>query len=217
MRSITNCCLVLLLIGGSNTAYSYDKKQVEKTPVKQLEQPAALNVGNYEGWLMGVGYFSLEKNNAAAEGVGSNATFIKLGWEGQKGSLTYAIGMEAFLLSDKDSFNVTVEDGFGDVSTQSSTAEGYGVYGELGYSVPFSNNMKIDLMGGLDLLWASRGVGNCSDCPSEDVNLDGGLYLEPRLRIINESGFNFSIGYRSYLSGDIENGFSLNFSWINPS
>lgn len=217
MKCFLKVSAMMLVILLSLEVFAFDNSARKDKSAEKGEVVEALNIGDYRGWLIGVGYFSLEKNNASDEGIGSNATFFKLGWEGQKGSLTYALGMEGFLLSDKDSFRVTVEDSFGDISNESSSAEGYGVYGELGYSLAFADTMKLDLMGGVDILWASRGIGNCSDCPSEDVNLDGGFYIEPRLRFINESGLNVTLGYRQYMNSDIENGISLNFSWVNPS
>jgi len=199
----------LLLLTTHLSLYSVKADETQPT------EPIAVNSYDYSGWTVAVGYSSLEKENARQERIGSNATFLKIGWEGQTGIFAYGLGMDGYLLKDEDSFNVVVEDVFGDRSTESSSADAFGVYGEAGVSYSFGTNNKVDLMGGLDILWANRGIGNCSDCPSEDVNLDGGFYIEPRLRMMSDTNFIFTLGYRQYVSGDVDGGLSLGFSWTN--
>ena len=180
---------------------------------KKHTEAASTNNYDYSGWMLGIGYYGLDKQNARQQLIGDSATFVKMGWEGQIGMLVYGVGMNGFLLKDKGSFSERVEDNFGNRSTESSDADAFGAYGELGVSFAFASSNKFDLVGGFDILSADRSIGNCSDCRSEDIQLDGGLYLEPRLRMMSDSGFIFSIGYRKYMTGDINGGLNLSFTW----
>ncbi|WP_196137494.1 hypothetical protein [Aliikangiella sp. G2MR2-5] len=187
--------------------------------LKALDSQESVNsMGNRpdssNGWSVSLGHLNLEEKNAFAEGIKDTAFYLRGAWEGNKDQLVYGAGLTIAFLSDNDSFSVVVEDYFGDVSTASSDATAFGGFGEIGYSMPFeSNNASFDILGGVELLWAERGITNCSNCPSEDINLDGGLYFKPRFRFFTSSTMAVSIAYQHYLSADIENGISVDFSW----
>jgi hypothetical protein len=198
--------VALFLVTVTDTAIANEKPSKESPPINSFD---------YSGWTFALGYSSLEKENARNEFIGTNATFFKMGWEGQTNNFAYGAGIDGYLLKDNDSFEVIVEDVFGDRSRESSSANAFGFYGEVGMSYSFGTNNKIDLMGGVDLLWAERSISNCSDCPSEDINLDGGFYVEPRIRMMSDNHFIFTLGYRQYVSGDIDGGFSLGFTWAH--
>jgi len=206
MKKIVTCMLLAL----SFSAYAYDNN----TPSKTVQEESN-SLNNSSGFAFSIGHFNLDSDNSAQEGIGDSGTFLKFGWEAQQSHLAYGFGLSGLLLKDNDSFNVTVENNFGSQYSSSSSVDAFGFYGELGYSLPMGESSKFDLMGGIDLLWANRGIANCTDCPSEDVNLDGGLYVEPRLTFVNDGSFNFSIAYRHYPDSDIEGGINLNFSWAN--
>ncbi|TQV74732.1 porin family protein [Aliikangiella marina] len=168
------------------------------------------------GWFFSGGQMNFDSAVAEQQGIKDSSFYLNLGYEGHKGALAYGFGMSGLILSDDNSFTQRVVDNFGNTSTASSSADAFGFYGELGYSMDFESGGKsFDILAGLEAINASRGISNCSNCFSEDIDLSSGLYIKPRFRFYAESGFVFSFDYHQYLSGDIENGFSLNFSWTN--
>lgn len=162
------------------------------------------------GWVFGVGEAQIDKQTAFEERVGSSATYIQAGWQGQKNHLVFGAGLSIYMFNDKDSFSQDVENGWGDVSRESSSADGYGLYGELGYSWMIKpQTIHLDLMGGLEMIWAERSIANCSDCYSEDIDVDSGLYVKPSMKFIAENGFFFNIAYTQYLSADFNSRINL--------
>lgn len=166
------------------------------------------------GWFFSGGFMNFDSVVAEQEGIEDSSFYLNIGYEGQKGALAYGFGMSGLVLSDNDSFTQRVVDNFGNSSTASSSADAFGFYGEVGYNYEFeSGDKSFEILAGLETINASRGITNCSNCFSEDIDISSGLYLKPRFRFYSDTDFVFSIDYLQYLSGDIENGFSLNFSW----
>lgn len=166
------------------------------------------------GWFFSAGHMSLDSDNAAVELIDDSAFYMNVGWEGHKDTFVYATGISLFFLSDNDSFSQVVQSNFGGTSVESSTALGFGIFGEMGYShVLASGNTAFEILGGAEVVNAERSIPNCSNCYSENINLDSGLYIKPRFRFYNGDTFIFSLAYQHYLSGDIDGGLSLMFSW----
>ena len=166
------------------------------------------------GWYLSGGFINIDETVAVNEAIDDSAFYLNGGWEGHKGNFAYSVGASGYFLSDNDSFSQEVEDAFGNRSTASSDANAFGLFGELGYNYGFESGDKaFEIMAGAEAIWADRGIANCSNCYSEDIDLSSGLYIKPRFRFYNENGFIFSVGYHHYLSGDLDNGFSLSFSW----
>ncbi len=168
------------------------------------------------GWSFSVGASAnFDSEVAAQEGVEDSAVFLSGAWEKQNENLVFSAGLNIYFLSDEDSFNVLVEDNDGDISLASSDALGFGGFGEIGYSFELSSDSsRFDLLGGLEIISAERSIANCTNCPSESISIDGGLYVKPRFRYFTESNFVFSVELKQYLSGDVENSLGLNFAWL---
>ncbi len=203
--------LTFILFVNNNAAAN--QKIFSNTNDPHIES-ATNRMANSNGWFFSGGYFTLDTANADAELIDDEAFAISFGWEGHDNSFVYGLGISGLFLSDNDSFSQVVESNFGGVTTASSTADSFGIFGEVGYSHAFnSSNNSFELLGGFEFTSASRSIANCSNCYSEDINLDSGLYIKPRIRFYGDNGFIFSIAYQHYLSGDIDGGVSLRFSW----
>ncbi len=154
-----------------------------------------------------LGEVNFDSEIANLERVKDSATYLKLGYEGKNNQLIYGGGLSGFFYSDRNRFNQLTEDPFGDISRQSSSAEAFNLYFEGGYSYQFSHYWSFDMLFGHELVLSSeRSISNCSNCFSEDIDIDSGLYFIPRIKLLpNDSNLIWSLSYQYYLSGDVEN------------
>lgn len=162
-----------------------------------------------------LGRIAIDDEVAFLEGIEDTATYFRLGWEGQSDAWLYGAGLSGYLYSDNEGFSVLVEEEFsGDVSTAGSDANAFNFYAEGGYSHDLSAFAFVDFIGGMEIVLISeRSVSNCSNCPSQDIDVGSGLFVAPRLRLMAGNGFTFAISYTQYLTGDTENAFAANFGW----
>ena len=166
------------------------------------------------GWLLALGQVSLDAQKAAAEGIKNSATYVKLGWETQNDSLLFGLGISGYLYSDYARFSQKVESNFGNKSTEKSSAESVNFYLEGGYNFNLTEHIDLQALIGMEVVIQSeRGIANCSDCYSSDINIDGGLYINPRIRFNTSEALNFYVGYHSYMSGDVNSALSLALSY----
>lgn len=71
-----------------------------------------------------------------------------------------------------------------------------------------SSRFSAALVGGRTFIDGSASVPNCANCPTRDLDLDGGFFVEPSVGVIfNKLGI--GLGYRSFLGGDIGSVVSL--------
>lgn len=197
-----------LLLPLSFFAASFSQAEM---PVYDENEPAAYPVN---GFYFSIGRASFDSETAEAERIDDTATFIRAMWEGQKGQLVYGAGIGMYFYSDNDSFTQEVEDSFGDRDRAKSSASGITGIGEIGYAKPLNDNLALEMLGGVEFMFSSeRSIDYCSNCYEEDIDIDGGFYVMPRLRISSSGSFNFSVSYQHFLSGDIDNTIAANFSW----
>ena len=172
-------------------------------------------VGRYavNAYYLGLGRVSFDSKEAFAEGVDSDATSIRLAWERTQGAFAFALGMSGFMYSDNEKFSQQVKEQFGgDVSTRSSSADAFSIFGELGYNKNFNEYVHFSVFGGYEqVITSERGIASCTDCYSEDIDIDAGLYVYPRMLFNRDNGFGVSLGYQKYLTGDVEGGFLITF------
>lgn len=122
---------------------------------------------------------------------------------------------------DNQEFSQTViGDGFlndGDISVESSSANGVLLSDATGYRWAFGEkgDVTATLQGGFGVMVASqRRIENCSNCFSEDIDIDGGAFIKASLMKKNET-FDIGIFAQQYLGGDgVTNAFGIavNFS-----
>lgn len=118
---------------------------------------------------------------------------------------------------DNNEFSQTTESIYGgDEESSDSSATGIPLYFALGYT-QFSNSTVPaywSLHGGASyMLESERSISNCSDCHSEDIEVDGGLYGEASAGLNLFRSFTLGIYYKSYFSGDMEDAVGLKFSF----
>ncbi|MEW6990264.1 outer membrane beta-barrel protein [Colwelliaceae bacterium 6441] len=160
-------------------------------------------------------YFSLGTTNidsevADQELIDDSATYIRIGWEGKKqlenNAIIFGAGISGLLYSDNAKFKQEVKSTFGKHSTASSSAESFGAYAELGYYHSLNERADLGVFAGYDFAFSSsRSISNCSDCKSEDIDVDTGLYIMPKVKFAINQNWSLSLGYHHYLSGDVEN------------
>ncbi len=162
-----------------------------------------------------LGRIGIDDEVAFMEGIEDTATYFRFGWEGQSDAWLYGAGLSGYLYSDNEGFSVLVEEEWSnDVSTAGSDANAFNFYAEGGYSHDLSEFAFIDILGGVEMVLISeRSVSNCSNCPSEDIDVGSGFFVAPRLRLMAANGFTFAVTYTQYLTGDTESAFAANFGW----
>lgn len=162
------------------------------------------------GFMFGLGQANFDKQVAIENGIDDSALSIRLGYEYRKTDYIFAGGITGLVYDDSDEFNQTVIDQFGNVSTAESSADAFGFYVEGGYEYPINSYAYADFMGGYEQIFSSsRSISNCSNCIDQDIDVDAGLYINPRLSVILDNSVFFSLGYQHYLGGDIENNIML--------
>ncbi|HEX7026213.1 MAG TPA: hypothetical protein VF268_03160 [Gammaproteobacteria bacterium] len=172
----------------------------------------AMFAGNASAdWSFG-GYvesMSLNPRVAAREGVDDTAWALGFNADYFSDNLMSAsLGSALVMYDDNREFRQQVEviGGFddGDVRTASSDASAILIYADLGPRLTFGVNESayFSAKAGFSTFFASeRSIGSCSDCYSEDIDIDGGMYVKAAL---GRSFERVSIGfvYSQYLDDD---------------
>lgn len=166
------------------------------------------------GWYLSIGEVSFDEAVALREGVEDTAVLVRAAWEGQTNAFVYGAGLSMFFYDDKQSFEQYVEGGGGGVRSADSSASAYNLFLEGGYSHTLNPRVNLEVLGGVELTLSSeRSIGYCSNCYEEDIDIESGPYVMPRVRFSTAGSFSFFLAYQQYLSGDVENAVSANFSW----
>lgn len=157
------------------------------------------------------GQATLDSDKATQEKITDSAKYLRLAGEGIKNNLMFGGGFSAYFYSDNADFSQYVQDQFGNQSTANSTADANNLFGEAGYTLNISNNLRMDLLAGYEYIFtSSRSIDNCSNCTKEDINIKSGAYLHPRLSFQSTkdpSGFLYEVGlsYAKSFTGDVKN------------
>ena len=164
-------------------------------------------------WYAGLGRISFDETTARQEGVDSSANFFRAGWEMEQSTgLIVGAGFGYYEYSDNRSFSQRTEDNFGNIENSDSDASALSLYGEVGYGKSYGKVVNLDIIGGLEQFFSSeRSIPNCSDCESQDIDINAGFYIKPRFRIVAENGFTFTLSYQNYISGDTSSSISATF------
>ncbi|WP_111978982.1 porin family protein [Algibacillus agarilyticus] len=157
-----------------------------------------------------LGSVSLDAKAAYIGEVKDSATYWRLGWENHTDSFIWGTGLSGYLYSDKAGFTVRTEGAFGGESDSDSSATAFNGYIEGGYKYAVNDVFSVALLAGYELVLTSdRSVGYCSDCPSEDIDMDAGVYLQPRATFQFGNDWYASLDYNAYMSGDVESAVML--------
>jgi hypothetical protein len=158
---------------------------------------------------------SLDGKSTALEGVEDSAYSIGATADYIQNSWVTSIGGEILIYDDNAEFKQRVEGtglfNDGDVSTTSSDANAFLLYVASGYQWRFNEEqgVALTLQGGLAALIASeRSIDSCSNCFSEDIDLDAGPFVKASLTNSTDS-VSFGVYVQQYLSGDLSNAFGI--------
>ena len=182
--------------------------------------PASNNPNNadYTGWSWSghIDHVTIDSEAAAEQWIEDSATAIGGAAEYYSSTTenTLVLGASVLLYRDNAEFAQYVEDYWGDVDYTESDATAFMLFAEYGPKYRFgSDNMSfVTVRGGVSGILASeRGISNCSNCYSEDIEIDGGVYGV--LGIGQTLGsLDLSLQFQQYLSGDLDNTLRLKLS-----
>jgi hypothetical protein len=128
--------------------------------------------------------------------------------------MTLSLGMNYIFYHDNAAFAQYVRDYWGYIDYEQSDATAITVFAEYGPKYRFGqNNLSfVVIRGGASaVLLSERAIYGCSNCYSEDIDIDGGLYGV--LGVGQTLGnLDVSLQFQQYFSGDIDNSFRLKIS-----
>jgi len=138
----------------------------------------------------GLGNATFDPITAFTQGVEDDALALEFGYERRLSSgFVWGAGLNWYAYSDNNGFSVQTESVFGNVAFSDSSASGISGFGELGYSYTPSKKIELSLVAGYELmLSSSRSIGNCNNCPSEDI----------------DNMWTLGLSYSGYVSADVE-------------
>lgn len=174
------------------------------------ENNASANSYNPTKWSynLGVSSVSLDSDTALREGIEDSALAINFGANYRSNGWVTSLDADFILYDDNNEFSQRViGDGLlnrGDISTESSEATAVVTSIASGYEWRFGQNNRASaiLQGGFSGVFAStRSIASCSNCNSDDIDIDGGAFIGGKLAYNLES-FSIGLNVRQYVSGD---------------
>lgn len=167
----------------------------------------------YSGWSWSahVGNLNIDSDVAKAQGIDDSAWVLGAAAErfSSDSNLTFLIGVDLIGYSDNYSFSQDTNKG-----EKSSDASAAMVYAEFGPKIHFGkgdSNYFIAHAGISGIFSSERGIGYCSDCYSEKIDVKGGAY---GVLGVGHSFSSFDVGlqFQQYFKGDLDNSLRFNIS-----
>jgi len=167
-------------------------------------------------WSGFVEQVTLDEVVAAREGVDNTASAI--GFAGERytsdTNMTLSLGMSLLLYDDNNEFIQYVHDNWGDSRYEESSASAVMVFADYGPKLRFGidNRNFVMVRGGASRIFGSeRSIGFCSNCYTEEIDVDGGAYGVLGLgRTLGN--FDISLQFQQYFTGDLDNTLRLKIS-----
>lgn len=166
-------------------------------------------------WSGHVDHMTFDDEAAWATGIAENATAVGFSVERFQNTheYTWSVGMNFIFYNDDDEFIQEICDYYG-CGDSESDANAISVFAEYGPRYRFGAD-KLSFFtirgGAAGMLYSERGISNCSNCHSEDINIDGGLYgLIGVGRTLG--AIDVGLQFQQYFSGDIDNVVRLKIS-----
>lgn len=176
------------------------------------------NSADYTGWSWSghVDHVTIDSEAAAGQWIEDSATAIGGAAEyySSKTENTLVLGASVLFYRDNAEFAQYVEDYWGDVDYTESDANAFMVFAEYGPKYRFGqDNMSFfTVRGGVSgMLYSERAISSCSNCYSEDIDIDGGVYGVIGIGQTLGS-LDLSVQFQQYLSGDLDNTIRLKLS-----
>jgi hypothetical protein len=160
---------------------------------------------------------SIDSKVAEQERVDDSAIVVGFAAERYNSANNYTLnlGLDILIYDDKAEFTQETENTWsGDTENSDSAARGFLLYADYGPRFKFGadNANYFTVRGGFSIMISSdRSIGNCTNCWSEDIDIDGGAY---GLLGIGHSFGSVSLGLQAkqYLTGDLGTGIGIKLS-----
>lgn len=159
---------------------------------------------------------NIDSDTALSQGIDDSAYSIGISADYLQNNWITSLGAEIIVYDDNAEFTQVVEGSGvfnrGDVSTESSTANAILAYVGTGYQWYFGEekDVALTLQGGFSHLFEStRSIDSCSNCYSEDIDVDAGAYVKASLLRAGDT-FSFGVHVQQFLGGDgLSNAFGI--------
>ncbi len=179
--------------------------------------------GAYGSWQANgtISTINIDSDRALQEGVEDSALQIGFYADYLQNSWVSTIGASFIIYQDDREFEQTVIGkglyNDGDIYIESSDANAMLIHLATGYRWTFGEAQKLDFItqGGFSFSALSeRSIDYCSNCYSEDIELDGGAFIKARLSHSSES-VRFGLMVQQFISGDFDTviGFEIGSSF----
>jgi hypothetical protein len=169
--------------------------------------------GSGWAWSGRLGNLNIDSELAQEQYVDDAAVMVGVAGEyyADTNDFTLTLGVDFLSYDDKATFNQLTTDG-----TKRSSASAMMIFAEYGPKIKFGadNSNFFIAHGGLSAVFGSeRSIGYCTDCKTQDIELDGGAY--GLLGIGHSfSSVEFSLQFQQYFTGDFDNSLSLKVSSV---
>lgn len=126
---------------------------------------------NLSSFYGSVGTINIDSQASFENQIDESAFYFKLGWEKHKKAWIWGIGISGYLYSDNASFTNNTTGG-----TKKSEASAVNGYLEGGYGYAVNENVSFSMITGYEHVFSStRGIGMCTGCDSEDIEIQQAL------------------------------------------
>jgi hypothetical protein len=164
-------------------------------------------------WSGRLGNLNIDSDTAEEQYVDDAAVIV--GFAGElytdTSDFTFTIGADFISYDDKATFRQLTTGG-----DKRSSASGFMLFAEYGPKLHFGvdkSNFFVAHGGVSVVLGSERSIGYCTDCYSEDIELDGGAY--GLLGIGHSfSSVELSLQFQQYFTGDFDNSLNLKLSSV---
>lgn len=200
----------------ASTLLCLSSAYAEEAQTEQVGSDGATHLA--KRWIFNVNAenLSIDDEVAALQGIEPDAFSINVEAEYfLNDNLSTVIGLGFLGYDDNEEFSQLTEDAFGDVDNSSSSASALPLVMDMGYTRFYNGSVPayVTLRGGLTYMFASeRAIENCSDCSSQDIDVDGGMFVQAGAGINLGRSFTLGLYYKNYFSGDIEDAVGLRLS-----
>ncbi len=154
-------------------------------------------------WAVGLEKVSLINQSAQQEGIENDAIGLTLQINFPQDNTEWSVGIGLYGYSDNEEFTTLVQNqGSTAMYEADSGASASRLFAEYGFIFQPSSNLLLSTKLGYNEVFASsRSITNCSNCPSEDIKIEGGIYGQVGTRFLFDS-FNVGIQYNHFLESD---------------
>jgi len=157
---------------------------------------------------VGLTFSTLDTDVANEAAVGEQMSSLELAFNYSEANFVVGGGFGLLIFDDQSDESYYVETSSGDIEDRDADANGFNFFFEGGYRHNIGQ-FNLDLVGGVQGISAERSVSNCTDCPTAELEIDGGTYIKPRVSYSYSPTGVLELGYAQYLSGDIQSTLAL--------